>query len=86
MRKCPPPPLGRILAESVIIASGWDPRWFVIRLGPNQCDTKALGNMIVIWRPLPVGVALPSVRVVATAGNGRCQGTRPRRLAVDAEP
>jgi hypothetical protein len=59
MRKCPPPPLGTILAESIAIAVGSDPRLFVLRLDPKQCEAKALGNMIAIWRPLPVSVALP---------------------------
>jgi hypothetical protein len=59
MRMCPPPPLGTILAESIAIAVASNKRLFVIRLDPNQCETKALGNMSVIWRRLPVGVALP---------------------------
>jgi hypothetical protein len=59
MRKCPPPPLGTILAESIAIAVGSVTTLFVNRLDPNQCETRALGNMFVIRRPLPVGVALP---------------------------
>ena len=30
-----------------------------MRLDPNQFETQASGNMIVIWRSMPDGVALP---------------------------
>jgi hypothetical protein len=59
MHKCLSPRLGTILAEGLASAVGSEPRLFVIRLDPIQCEAKASGNMIIIWQPLPVGVALP---------------------------